>query len=104
MKLGFVSAIVPELSLEQVLTFARDEGFGCIEAMCWPVGRAERKFAGVTHVDVSGFTQAKADADRARQRSIDSAIRTGGKVVSSRAGQDLIRGIFGTLFGGGKSR
>jgi DNA helicase HerA-like ATPase len=48
--------------------------------------------------------KAKADADRARQRSIDSAIRTGGKVVTSRAGQDLIRGIFGTLFGGGKSR
>jgi DNA helicase HerA-like ATPase len=48
--------------------------------------------------------KAKADADRARQRSIDSAIRTGGKVVSSRAGQDLIRGIFGTLFGGGKSK
>ena len=48
--------------------------------------------------------KAKVDADRARQRSIDSAIRTGGKVVGSRAGQDLIRGIFGTLFGGGKSR
>ncbi len=61
MKLGFVSAIVPELSLEQVLAFARDEGFACIEAMCWPVGKAERKFAGVTHVDVTGFTQAKAD-------------------------------------------
>lgn len=61
MTLGFVSAIVPELSLEQVLTFARDEGFRCIEAMCWPVGRAERKFAGVTHVDVAGFSQAQAD-------------------------------------------
>ena len=61
MKLGFVSAIVPELSLEQVLAFARDEGFACIEAMCWPVGKAERKFAGVTHVDVTGFTQVKAD-------------------------------------------
>ena len=61
MKLGFVSAIVPELSLEQVLTFARDEGFACIEAMCWPVGKAERKFAGVTHVDVAGITQARAD-------------------------------------------
>jgi sugar phosphate isomerase/epimerase len=61
MKLGFVSAIVPELSLEQVLAFARDEGFACVEAMCWPVGRAERKFAGVTHVDVAGFTRATAD-------------------------------------------
>jgi hypothetical protein len=50
--------------------------------------------------------QAKAqrDAARAQQRSIDSAIRTGGKVVSSRLGQDIVRGIFGTLFGGGKGR
>ncbi len=48
--------------------------------------------------------KAHADSDRARQRSIDSALRTGGRVVTSRVGQDLIRGIFGTLFGGGKSR
>ncbi|PYI84152.1 MAG: AP endonuclease [Verrucomicrobia bacterium] len=61
MKLGFVSAILPELPLEQVLAFARDEGFGCVEAMCWPVGKAERKFAGVTHVNVIGFTQSQAD-------------------------------------------
>lgn len=43
-------------------------------------------------------------AAKARQRSIDSAIRTGGKVVTSRLGQDIVRGIFGTLFGGGKSK
>jgi sugar phosphate isomerase/epimerase len=61
MKLGFVSAILPELRLEEVLGFARDEGFACVEAMCWPVGKAERKFAGVTHIDVSGFTQTRAD-------------------------------------------
>ncbi len=61
MKLGFVSAILPELSLEQVLSFAQDEGFKCIKAMCWPTGRAERKFAGVTHVDVTAFTKTMAD-------------------------------------------
>jgi DNA helicase HerA-like ATPase len=50
--------------------------------------------------------QAKAEAKaadaaaRARQRSIDNAIRTGGRVASSRLGQDIIRGVFGTLFGG----
>ena len=43
-------------------------------------------------------------AARARQRSIDSAVRTGGRVISSRLGQDIIRGIFGTLFGGGRKR
>lgn len=61
MKLGFVSAILPELNLDQVLAFAAAEGFSCVEAMCWPVGRAERKFAGVTHIDVAGFTRSRAD-------------------------------------------
>jgi DNA helicase HerA-like ATPase len=48
--------------------------------------------------------KAAATAAKARAKQIDSAIRTGGRVVTSRAGQDLIRGIIGTLFGGGKSR
>jgi len=60
-QLGFVSAIVPELTLEQVLTFAAAEGFQCVEAMCWPVGKAERKFAGITHINVSGLTLGGAD-------------------------------------------
>jgi len=55
MKLGFVSAILPELSLEEVIDFAAAEGFDCVEIMCWPVGKAERRYAGVTHVDVSEF-------------------------------------------------
>jgi sugar phosphate isomerase/epimerase len=42
MKLGFVTAILPELRLEQVLEFAADEGFDCVEVMCWPVGKAEK--------------------------------------------------------------
>lgn len=61
MKLGFVSAILPELDLEGVLKFAAAERFACVEAMCWPVGKAERKYAGVTHVDVTCLTQAGAD-------------------------------------------
>lgn len=53
MKLGFVSAIVPEYTLDQVLSFAHKAGFSSVELMCWPVGKAERRYAGVTHVDVS---------------------------------------------------
>jgi sugar phosphate isomerase/epimerase len=55
MKLGFVSAIVPDLSLEQTLEFAAAHGFDCIEVMCWPMGNAERRYAGVTHIDVSSL-------------------------------------------------
>ena len=47
---------------------------------------------------------ARAKAERDRQRSIDNAIRTGGRVVTSRIGQDLLRGVFGTIFGGGRRR
>ena len=65
MKLGFVSAILADQSLDQVLDFAAAEGFSCIELMCWPVGKAERRYAGVTHVDVADFDQAKAEATRA---------------------------------------
>jgi sugar phosphate isomerase/epimerase len=55
MQLGFVSAILGELSLDEVLAFAADQGFGCIEPMCWPPGGAERRYAGVCHVDVTNF-------------------------------------------------
>lgn len=61
MKLGFVSAILAELSLDEVLAFAAAQGFSCVEIMSWPVGKAERKYAGVTHVDVTDFTTARAD-------------------------------------------
>lgn len=60
MKLGFVSAIVPDLSLQDVLQLAADEGFSCVELMCWPRGKAERRYAGVTHIDVDGLDESAA--------------------------------------------
>lgn len=55
MQLGFVSAILPECSLEEVLSTAAQIGYDCVEIMCWPVGKAERRYAGVTHIDVDGL-------------------------------------------------
>ncbi len=43
---------MPDLSFEEVIDFAADNGFKCIELCCWPVGMAERKYAGVTHINV----------------------------------------------------
>ena len=60
MRLGFVTAILPELSLEEVLQFAADEGFGCVEVMCWPPGGSTRRYAGVTHIDVTTLNAEKA--------------------------------------------
>lgn len=61
MQLGFVSAILPELSLEEVAGVAVDAGYDCIEVMCWPPGKAERRYAGVTHLDVTDFGPAQAE-------------------------------------------
>jgi sugar phosphate isomerase/epimerase len=55
MKLGFVSAILAELSFEEVVSFASDHEFACVELMCWPKGKAERRYAGVTHIDVESL-------------------------------------------------
>ena len=52
MKLGFVSAILPEFSFEELIDYASLSGFACVEVCCWPVGKAERRYAGVTHIDV----------------------------------------------------
>ncbi|HEY0442810.1 MAG TPA: helicase HerA-like domain-containing protein, partial [Candidatus Limnocylindrales bacterium] len=46
---------------------------------------------------------ARADA-RAHDRAVETGVRTAGRVLTSRAGQSLIRGVSGTLFGGGRSR
>jgi sugar phosphate isomerase/epimerase len=75
MQLGFVSAILGDLSLEAVLAFAAAEGFDCVELMCWPPGKSQRRYAGVTHVDVTHFT----DADAAR---IQELVKKTGVAIS----------------------
>ena len=52
-KLGFVSAVVEDLSFEATVDLAAEIGYDCVEMLCWPpVGKAERRYAGVTHIDV----------------------------------------------------
>ncbi len=76
MKLGFVSAILPDLSFEEVLSTAKSTGFDCVEIMCWPVGKAERRYAGVTHLSVGEFDQAAARV--VTQQVADSGVSLSG--------------------------
>ncbi|NLJ42176.1 MAG: sugar phosphate isomerase/epimerase [Bacteroidales bacterium] len=76
MKLGFVSAILPELSFEELIDLASDYGFSCVEICCWPVGKAERRYAGVTHIDVDTL-------DEQRARSINDHCRKKGVEISA---------------------
>jgi len=58
--LGFVSAILAEKSFKEVVEFAAENQFKCVEMMSWPEGKAERRYAGVTHVSVDKTDDKKA--------------------------------------------
>jgi sugar phosphate isomerase/epimerase len=59
MKLGFLTAAFPTLSLEQVADWAAGAGFETLEIACWPAGAsAERRYAGVSHIDVDTLDDA----------------------------------------------
>ncbi len=53
MQLGYVSAILPDLSLEQIFATAAEIGYECVEVMCWPLGKSTRRYAGITHINVA---------------------------------------------------
>lgn len=75
MSLGYVTAIVPELSFDECLGLAGDAGFDCIEVMCWPVSKAERRYAGVTHIDVVNLSDENIE-------QIQESVETSGVNIS----------------------
>lgn len=73
MKLGFVSAILGEWTFEEMIDTATAMGFQCVEVACWPKGRADRRYAGVSHIDVADLTEEKAEYIRnyCNERNVD---------------------------------
>ncbi len=59
MKLGLVSAILPDFTFEEVFDYAAEVGFRCVEVCCWPRGKAARRYAGITHIDLDELTEEK---------------------------------------------
>lgn len=52
MKLGFVSAVLDGATFEEMIDAAATLGYRCVEVACWPAGKAERRYAGVSHINV----------------------------------------------------
>jgi sugar phosphate isomerase/epimerase len=61
MKLGFFTAALPGNTLEQAAQWGAESGFQAIEIACWPLEKAARRYAGVTHINVVALevTQAR---------------------------------------------
>lgn len=60
MKLGIVSAIFDQSDFEEMIDIVSDSGLECVEVACWPKGKAERRYAGVSHIDTKQLTAEKA--------------------------------------------
>jgi sugar phosphate isomerase/epimerase len=63
-KLGINSAAFPDWSLEQFVDWAAANDFEMVEIACWPRQKADRRYAGVTTLDVTDMDAAKAKATR----------------------------------------
>lgn len=66
MKLGLFTAAFPDLSLEQIADWASSNGYQALEIAAWPTSVAERRYAGVSHIDAATMDRSAA----ARLRSM----------------------------------
>jgi len=73
MKIGLLSAILPEKSFEEVIDIASNNGYKAVELCCWPKGLSSRRYAGVTHIDVDDLSTEKIEyyLDYAKKRNIE---------------------------------
>lgn len=57
MLLGLVSAIADTMNYEEMIDFVAESGLECVEVACWPAGKAERRYAGVSHINVDSVLE-----------------------------------------------
>ena len=80
MKFGLLTAILDGWTFEEVVDIASDMGFKCLEVACWPAGKAERRYAGVSHIDCERVCQ-----DDAYAAYVKELVASKGLEISSLA-------------------
>ena len=78
MKLGLLTAAFPESDLSGVALWAAENGYQTLEIACWPGGGPERRYAGVSHIDV-------ANLDRKGATNVRSLLNAAGLGISALA-------------------
>ena len=61
MQLGLVSAILDQSDFYEMIDIVAENGLDCVEVACWPAGKAERRYAGVSHIDTENLTKEQAE-------------------------------------------
>lgn len=61
MKLGLLTAPFPDTPLTEIADWSAENGFSMLEVCTWPAGTGEsRRYGGITHIDVDGLTETRA--------------------------------------------
>jgi sugar phosphate isomerase/epimerase len=73
MKLGIVSAIFDQSNFEEMIDIVAENGLECVEVACWPVEKATRRYAGVSHIDIANLNKqtAKKILDYASSKKVE---------------------------------
>ena len=75
MKIGLVSAILEDYDFNKMIDTVSEIGYECVEVACWPQGKAERRYAGVTHIDVDKVLEdeeyAKHILDYSKEKNVE---------------------------------
>lgn len=74
MQLGLVSAILDQSDFYEMIDIVAENGLECVEVACWPAGKAERRYAGVSHIDTENLTKDQAEKYNAYAKEKKVAI------------------------------
>ena len=77
---GLLTAILDGWTYEEAVDIAAGQGFQCLEVACWPAGKAERRYAGVSHIDAERVLE-----DDAYAKHVTDYIAGKGMHISSLA-------------------
>ena len=77
---GLLTAILDGWTFEEAVDTAADMGFKCLEVACWPAGKAERRYAGVSHIDAE-----RVCTDSAYAKYVTDFVASKGMHISSLA-------------------
>ena len=73
MKLGIISSIMDGWTYEEMIDEISAIGYESVEVACWPEGKGERKYAGVSHIKTEGLSKEDRDfiLSYAKERGIE---------------------------------
>ena len=77
---GLLTAILDGWTYEEAVDIAAGQGFQCLEVACWRAGKAERRYAGVSHIDAERVLE-----DDAYAKHVTDYIAGKGMHISSLA-------------------